>query len=209
MKFAVIGASAGVGLELVKQLLEHGHTVNTLSRSIGTIPEHERVHRITGSALNEADIAQAIDGVDAILVTLGTGTSRKATGLYIQSPRAILNAIKATGAQPLLIVLTGFGAGDSMKYSSWPVKTAFKLLLGEIYAEKTLMEKMLAAQYPNVMFVRPGKLTNGALTGRYRVLAEPQKGARVNMISRKDVADFMRRQAENPSYIGQYPILTN
>ena len=29
MKFAVIGASAGVGLELVKQLLDHGHTVNT------------------------------------------------------------------------------------------------------------------------------------------------------------------------------------
>ena len=94
MKFAVIGASAGVGLELVKQLLDHGHTVNTLSRSIGTIPEHERVHKMVGSALNEADIAQAIDGVDAILVTLGTGTSRKATGLYIQSPRAILNAIK-------------------------------------------------------------------------------------------------------------------
>ena len=112
MKFAVIGASAGVGLELVKQLLEHGHTVNTLSRSVGTIPEHERVHKITGSALNESDIAQAIAGVDAILVTLGTGTSRKATGLYIQSPRAILNAIKASGAQPPLIVLTGSGAKD-------------------------------------------------------------------------------------------------
>ena len=69
MKFAVIGASAGVGLELVKQLLDHGHTVNTLSRSIGTIPEHERVHKIVGSALNEADIAQAID---ASLARLGT-----------------------------------------------------------------------------------------------------------------------------------------
>ena len=68
---------------------------------------------------------------------------------------------------------------------------------------------MLAAQYPNVMFVRPGILTNGTLTGRYRVLAEPTKGAWVNMISRKDVADFMRQQAENPTYIGQYPILTN
>ena len=209
MKFAVIGASAGVGLELVKQLLDHGHTVNTLSRSIGTIPEHERVHKIVGSALNEADIAQAIDGVDAILVTLGLGMSLKATGLFMQSGKAILNAIKATGAQPPLIVLTGFGAGDSMKYTAWPVKTTFKLLLGEIYAEKTLMEKILAAQYPNVMFVRPGILTHGPLTGRYRVLAEPTKGARVNMISRKDVADFMRQQAENPSYIGQYPILTN
>ena len=68
MKFAVIGASAGVGLELVKQLLDHGHTVNTLSRSIGTIPEHERVHKIVGSALNEADIAQAIDGGGRIAV---------------------------------------------------------------------------------------------------------------------------------------------
>ena len=182
MKFAVIGASAGVGLELVKQLLEHGHTVNTLSRSVGTIPNHERVHKIVGSALNEADIAQAIDGVDAILVTLGLGKSLKASGLFMQSGKAILNAIKATGAQPTLIVLTGFGAGDSMKYTAWPAKNAFKLLLGEVYAEKTLMEKMLAAQYPNVMFVRPGIVINGAWTGRYRVLPEPQKGARVNMI---------------------------
>ena len=118
MKFAVIGASAGVGLELVKQLLEHGHTVNTLSRCVGTIPNHERVHKIVGSALNEADIAQAIDGVDAILVTLGLGKSLKASGLFMQSGKAILNAIKATGAQPTLIVLTGFGAGDSMKYTA-------------------------------------------------------------------------------------------
>lgn len=209
MKFAVIGASAGVGLELVKQLLEHGHSVNTLSRSVATIPNHERVTKIAGSALNEADIAQTIEGVDAVLVTLGLGKSLKATGLFINSGKAVLNAIHASGTQPPLIVLTGFGAGDSMKYASWPVKTTFKLLLGEIYAEKTLMEKMLMAQYPNVMFVRPGILTNGALTGRYRVLAEPKKGVWVNMISRKDVADFMRQQAENPTYIGQYPILTN
>ena len=209
MKFAVIGASAGVGLELVKQLLEHGHTVNTLSRSVGTIPEHERVHKIIGSALNEADIAQAIAGVDAILVTLGTGTSRKATGLYIQSPRAILNAIKASGAQPPLIVLTGFGAGDSMKNQPWPIKAAFSLMLGEIYAEKTLMEKMIAAQYPNSLFVRPGVLTNGALTGKYRILDGSPKALQVRTISRQDVADFMRRQAENPTYIGQYPVLTN
>lgn len=209
MKFAVIGASAGVGLELVKQLLEHGHTVNTLSRSVGTIPEHERVHKIIGSALNEADIAQAIAGVDAILVTLGTGTSRKATGLYIQSPRAILNAIKASGAQPPLIVLTGFGAGDSMKNQPWPIKAAFSLMLGEIYAEKTLMEKMIAAQYPNSLFVRPGVLTNGVLTGKYRILDGSPKALQVRTISRQDVADFMRRQAENPTYIGQYPVLTN
>ena len=209
MKFAVIGASAGVGLELVKQLLEHGHTVNTLSRSVGTIPEHERVHKIVGSALNEADIAQAIAGVDAILVTLGTGTSRKATGLYIQSPRAILNAIKASRAQPPLIVLTGFGAGDSMKNQPWPIKAAFSLMLGEIYAEKTLMEKMLAAQYPNSLFVRAGVLTNGALTGKYRILDGSPKALQVRTISRQDVADFMRRQAEHPTFIGQYPVLTN
>ena len=208
MKFAVIGASAGVGLELVKQLVEQGHFVNTLSRSVETIPDDALIHKIAGSALNEQDVLRAIDGVDAILVTLGTGTSRKATGLYIQAPQVLLKAIQASGQQPPLIVLTGFGAGDSMKYSSWPVKTAFKLMLGDIYAEKTLMEKMLSERYPNVMFVRPGILTNEPLTGRYRVIDQAEKGMRVGMISRKDVADFMRHQAEHPTYIGQYPILT-
>jgi len=169
MKTTVIGASAGVGLELVNQLVERGHQVTTLSRSVESIADHPAIHKIRGSSLNADDVARAIDGAEVVLVTLGTGMSSKATGLYPKSATAILQALRATKAQAPLIVLTGFGAGDSGDYNPWLMKLLFGLFLKDIYAEKTEMERMLSAGYPNAMFVRPGRLTNGPLTGQYRV----------------------------------------
>jgi uncharacterized protein YbjT (DUF2867 family) len=82
VKVAVIGASAGVGLEVVKQLIEAGDSVTTLSRRTDSIPGSPQVTRVQGSALNESDVLRTIEGADAVLVTLGTGMSTKATGLY-------------------------------------------------------------------------------------------------------------------------------
>jgi len=56
--------------------------------------------------------------------------------------------------------------------------------------------------------VRPGRLTNGTMTGHYRVLDNLVEGMRVGAISRADVAHFMVAQAENPTYLGKYPALT-
>jgi len=208
MKTTVIGASAGVGLELVNQLLDHGHFVTTLSRRIDSIPDHPNINKVRGSSLIADDVAKAIDGAEVILVTLGTGMSTKATGLYPKSATAILNALECAATKPPLIVLTGFGAGDSWNYNSRLVKLLFNLFLKEIYAEKTEMERMLSAGYPNCMFVRPGRLTNGPLTSHYRVIAELGKNLKVGAISRKDVAHFMAGQAEHPDFIGKYPALS-
>jgi putative NADH-flavin reductase len=113
MRITVIGASAGVGLELVNQLLERGHTVITLSRHVETIPDHPEIEKIRGSSLNADDVAKVTDSAEVILVTIGTGMSTKATGLYPGSAAAILKALEKSTTRPPLIVLTGFGAGDS------------------------------------------------------------------------------------------------
>jgi len=208
MRITVIGASAGVGLELVNQLLERGHSVMTLSRHVETIPDHHGIKKIRGSSLNADDVAKATDGAEVILVTIGTGMSTKATGLYPGSAAAILKALERSTSKPPLIVLTGFGAGDSWNYNSLPMKLLFSLFLKDAYAEKTQMEQLIAKGYPNSMFVRPGRLTNGALSKRYRVLAGLDRNTRVGAISRKDVAHFMAEQAEHPDFIGKYPALS-
>ena len=208
MKLIVIGASAGVGLELVQQLLERGHAVTTLSRRVETLPDHPQIQKIRGSSLNADDVVKAIDRADAICVTLGTGISTKATGLYPQSAGAILKALEGTATQPPLIVLTGFGAGDSWDYNSLFMKLLFNLFLKEVYAEKTQMEQLIAKDYANAMFVRPGRLTNAPLSKQYRVLTELSKKTKVGAISRQDVAHFIAEQAESPQFLGQYPALS-
>jgi putative NADH-flavin reductase len=109
---------------------------------------------------------------------------------------------------PTLIVLTGFGAGESWSYNSLPMKVLFTLLLKAVYADKSEQERLIAGAYPRWEIVRPGRLTNGAMTEHYRELDDLVEGMKVGAISRSDVAHFMVAQAEHPTYLGKYVGLT-
>ena len=207
MKISVIGASAGIGLETTNLALEKGHEVTALSRRIVPLPDHAKLKRVQGSATDPHDVRTAVEGAEAILVTLGV-KSPFATTLFSESARLLVHVLKETGTSPTLIVLTGFGAGNSWNYNSFPMKLMFTLLLKQVYADKTVQEKVIAAGYPRWEIVRPGRLTNGMMTGQYRVLDNLVKGMKVGAISRADVAHFMVAQAENPTYLGKYPALT-
>lgn len=207
MKIAIIGASAGIGLEVTRLALQHGHEVVTLSRRVVSLQDHAKLRRVQGSATNPNDVKAAVDGADAVLVTLGV-KSPFATTLFSDSARILLQTIREMGSSPTLIVLTGFGAGDSWGYNSFPVKLLFTLLLKAVYADKNEQEQLVAGGYPRWEIVRPGRLTNGAMTGHYRVLDNLEEGMRVGAISRADVAHFMVVQAEHPTYLGKYPALT-
>jgi putative NADH-flavin reductase len=148
-----------------------------------------------------------VGGADAILVTLGV-KSPFATTLFSDSARVLLRALQETGSSATLIVLTGFGTGDSWSYNSLPMKILFTLLLKKVYADKSEQERVITSGYPRWEIVRPGRLTNGEMTGHYRVLDHLVEGMRVSAISRLDVAHFMLAQAEHPTYLGKYVALT-
>ncbi|MFZ3015109.1 MAG: NAD(P)H-binding protein, partial [Nitrospira sp.] len=179
----------------------------TLSRRRVPRPDQAKLRRVQGSATNPNDVKAAVEGADAVLVTLGV-KSPFATTLFSDSARILLQTIRAMDSSPTLIVLTGFGAGDSWGYNSLPVKLLFTLLLKAVYADKNEQEQLVARGYPHWAIVRPGRLTNGTMTGHYRVLDNLVEGMRVGAISRADVAHFMVAQAENPTYLGKYPALT-
>jgi len=207
MKITVIGASAGIGLEVTRLALQKGHDVTGLSRRIVPLPDHAKLRRVQGSATNPNDVRTAVEGAEAILVTLGV-KSPFVTTLFSDSARLLLQVLQEMNSTPTLIVLTGFGAGESWSYNPLPMKVLFTLLLKAVYADKSEQERVIAAGYPRWEIVRPGRLTNGATTGRYRVLDDLVNGMKVGAISRSDVAHFMVAQAEHPTYLGKYVGLT-
>jgi putative NADH-flavin reductase len=148
-----------------------------------------------------------VEGAEAILVTIGT-KSPLATTMFSDSARILLQVLKETGSSPTLLVLTGFGAGDSWSYNSFPMKIVFTLLLKKVYEDKSEQERLIAGGYSRWEIVRPGRLTNGEMTGHYRMLDNLVTGMRVGAISRSDVAHFMVAQAEHPTYLGKYVALT-
>lgn len=207
MKIAVIGASAGVGLEVTRLALERGHEVATLSRRVVPVPDRASLRRVQGSATEDDKVAATVKEAEAILVTLGV-KSPLATKLFSSSARILLQVLKEMHLSPTLLVLTGFGAGESRSYNSLPMRIFFALLLRAVYADKTEQERVIAEGYSRWEMVRPGRLTDGPFTGQYRVLTTLEKGMRVGSISRADVAHFMVTQAEQPTYLGKYPALT-
>lgn len=206
----IMGASNGIGLAATHLALERGYAVRAFARSAGRIPvEHERLRKLMGDARSPADVRAALTGVDAVLQALGVpGDRRMITGpvdLFSTATRALLPAMKEAGVRRLVSV-TGFGAGDSRTTISPLQRIGFLLVFGRAYADKDIQEALIRESPLDWVIVRPGVLTNGRASGRYRVLAEPGEW-RNGIIARADVADFMLRQVESDEYLHRTPAL--
>jgi hypothetical protein len=87
-------------------------------------------------------------------------------------------------------------------------KTFFSAITRRAYEDKDAQETVVKRSGLHWIIVRPVILTNGPNTGRYKVLGHP-KDWRSGTISRADVADFLLKQAQDSSYLGKTPVLTN
>ncbi len=209
MNITIIGASAGVGLETVKRALDRNHTVTTLSRSEINLPHNKNLISLKGSATNKSDLKQSLENAQAVIVALGTGKSMKPTTLYSDFANLLVNVQAETNSQIPFIVLTGFGAGESGQYNGFVMKLFFRFLLKDVYADKTIMEKIIAKSKMKWEIVRPGILKNKPLTEKYRTENKLFKGINIGSINRADVADYMVKQAENPTELFNYVSLSN
>ncbi|MDU8912813.1 NAD(P)-dependent oxidoreductase [Aestuariicoccus sp. MJ-SS9] len=210
MKLLVIGASKGIGLETVKAALDAGHAVRAFSRSAGGIAlDHPLLEKMDGDATSAEDVARALDGVDAVAMTLGIKESiamlwQKVT-LFSDATRVLLPLMEAQGPDRLICV-TGIAAGDSVSALSRLERMGHSFLLGEPYKDKTRQEEMIRASTLRWTLARPTILTHGPRTGSYKVLTDP-KDWRLGLISRADVADYVVRALDDPAAVGAAPVL--
>ena len=107
-----------------------------------------------------------------------------------------------------MICVTGFGAGDSRDRGGFVYSLAFHLLLGRIYDDKDVQERIVRRSKLDWLIVRPVILTNGPKTNTYRALVDPA-GWTCGFISRADVADFLVKQIDNDAFLRKTPVLTN
>lgn len=207
----VIGASRGIGLEAVRQALGRGHTVRAFARSAADIPISDaKLEKRSGSALNPQDVAAALDGVDAVILSLGIAAGPAMVfgpvRLFSDATRLVVSAMENAGVSRLICV-TGFGAGDSRSRLGCLPGAAFHLVLGRAYRDKGIQEDLIRQSRLKWVIARPVILTNGPRTGRYQVLADPGRW-RNGLISRADVADFLVTAVDDDTYLGKTPVLT-
>jgi putative NADH-flavin reductase len=207
MKIAVIGASRGVGRHVAEQALARGHQVTAAVRNTADVPmKHERLWVVTCDALDPAAVAAVVQDQDVVFCAVGTD-SRGPTTLYSSAARNVVAGMRQHGVRRL-VFLSNFGVLDetgSDLISSLMLVLVRRVIRHTLADHRRALDAMVGSGVEWTA-VRPMALTDGPLTGSYRIdpLGLPRKG---RSIARADVADFMLKQAEEDRYLRQMPAI--
>jgi putative NADH-flavin reductase len=208
MKLLVLGATGGIGLEIVRQAAERNHTVTAFVRS----PERlksiaARFGVIQGDPLNRAELARAMEDQDAVLSGLGPRVPIAKTDatLLQRFGVALSDAMREVGIRRAVIVSTAFLFKDSIIP---PTNLFGRLFFPDIVADAAEMESFVQKSGLDWTLVRPPRLTDRPRRNRYRVREGHLPGFGFT-ISRADVAAFMIKTAENHAFIQKVVGISN
>jgi putative NADH-flavin reductase len=209
MNIVIVGATRGIGRQLLEQTLTSGHTVTALVRNPQELStQRERLKIIQGDILDSDSVSLAMTGQDAVCCTIGVKIPWIRVTVFSEGTKNLLQAMERSGVKRLVCV-TGIGAGDSKGHGGFLYDSIFlPFLLRTIYADKDRQESLIKASGVDWTIVRPGFLTNGPLTENYRILTN-MAGVTAGRISRADVAHFMLKTLESKHYLRQTPLLTS
>jgi uncharacterized protein YbjT (DUF2867 family) len=164
-------------------------------------------------ALEMTAVKRALSGVDVVIQSLGVSPGPEVifrpTRFFSKATRLLVTAMEQAHVKRLICV-TGFGAGDSRGHGGflYLYNAVFHLLLGRVYDDKDVQERIVRSSKLDWVIVRPVILTNGPKTNAYRALLDP-RGWTCGFISRADVADFLVKQIDDDAFRHKTPVLTS
>jgi uncharacterized protein YbjT (DUF2867 family) len=192
-KILVVGATSGIGACVVKNAAGRGLVVRAFARSAGDMKPEDGIEPFAGDARKPEDVRKALDGVDAVILTLGIKERLamlwEEETLFSDATRVILSEMQDLAVKRLVAV-TGFGAGRSKPAMSFVERLGHRAILGKPYADKDRQEALITASDLDWTIVRPVILTNGSAKGKIKVLRDP-KTWRNGLISRAQVAQYL------------------
>ena len=200
MKVIVFGATGTIGKLAVQKMLDDGHEVTAFARAPQKLGVNApKLRYIAGDATLPTAVAKAIEGNDAVVITLGSGLSRKSTIRSAGTMNVILGMQKH-GVQRLICQST-LGAHESWENLNFFWKRImFGMLLRPIFLDHELQEQLVRASGLNWTIVRPGAFTDGPSTGAFKENFKPADRSLTLKIARADVANFLSRQLSDLRY---------
>jgi putative NADH-flavin reductase len=200
MKLVVLGATGGIGLQILRQAIEQGHSVTAFVRSPDPLrPFGNRITIRQGNLLNSAELAEAISGHDAILSGFGPRVpiAKSDANLLENFASALTIAMHQANVRRAVIVSTAFLFKDSILP---PTYLFGRIFFPSVVKDAAAMEQIITQSPFDWTIVRPPQLTDKPLTGNYRVRTGHLPRFGFN-ISRADVAHFFLKAVEDPASI--------
>jgi putative NADH-flavin reductase len=208
MKIIVFGATGRTGKPLVEQALAAGHEVTAYVRDASKMTlQHPKLKVVVGS-LHETDkILAAVTGQDVVFSALGPVKGGSKTVME-EFAKTITTVMKQAGVRRLITV-TGAGVaqpGDTPKAFNKFMSFMLNTFAKDVLVDSANHARIVGSSDLDWTIVRVPMLTDGERKGQYRVgMVGKDDGPR---ISRADVADFMLKQLDNPSYVGKAPVIS-
>ena len=183
MKVLVLGATGGTGRLIVRDAVAKGQSVVALVRS-KTSADLPDARMIEGDARDEAGLARAMDGCDAVVSALGTGMGFRKVDLLTVATRALVTAMTRNGVRRLVCV-SALGVGDSRGHGGFVFDRLFQpLLLSQAYKDKERQEAAIRASALDWIIVRPAMLTDDEAHGSVRAVTTSQVSTAVRYLAR-------------------------
>lgn len=209
MRLLVLGATGGTGLELLRQGLSLGHEIAAFVRAPAKLQLADARLQVIHGALpaDAAALEAALKGRDAVICALGVRNALKSGGLIEGAMRALVPAMERAGVLRLLLVSAN-GVGETRARSPLLPRILYRLLLGDIFADKAAGEAIVRASSLEWTIAYPVLLTDGPRSGRTRA-GEALELRGMPKIARADVADFLLRELEARAFVRKGVVLSN
>ena len=193
MNLVVLGATGRTGRLVVEQAIASGHTVTALVRSPEMLPAgNSNLRVVTGQATDASAVAQAMQGADAVISTLGGKPP-----VISDSTGAIVAAAQKTGVSRVVVLSTFAAERDRLD-------AATRLLTGigmrAMLKDKSAGEEMLRRSDLEWTIVYASILSDDPATGSVVVLPEGAKRSLSQKISRADLAAWMVEAASGVQF---------
>lgn len=203
MRIAVLAATGATGRHLVSQALQCGHTVVALARDPAAVqaPSSHALEVVRADVRDQASIARALTGVDAVVSGLGVAKGDEPDTLAVGA--SALVAARDGGSGPRIVWLGALGSGGSAAVAGPAVRLLLKVEIGSELADKAAADRTVLLAGGTVFHAGP--LTNGRLSPTLRTVALDDAPHRLlpRPVSRATVAAAMLDEAVAPRYAGR------
>lgn len=201
MKVVIFGANGKTGQLLIEQALAKGYQVVAYVRTYGSIlMENPNLKVVVGNLNETLKLKDALSGADACISALGgRSLTKHSTELRIGIVNIV--SIMEDSKVPRFIYLSSLGVRESSYLIPQPMRFFLtKVFLRVPLIDHTVNEEYIMKSKLKWTIVRPGRITEGDLTGNWKHGSEKTKLEGNAGISRSNVASFLIKQLTDTTY---------
>ena len=211
MRVLVGGATGTVGGHVVEQALARGHEVTAIARdSSKLVLEHPRLEKSSADILDADALHPLLDGVDAVVSTVGIGASRTPTTLYSAGTKNLVDGMAANHVERIVVISSEVAEHWAHQglLKIWIALPLLQKFLGATYDDMRRMDIVLWESRARWTAIRAPRIRSARATGRYRLsVAGPLK--RGWAITAPDMATALLDIAERDDLVRTHVHIAN